>query len=115
MAQISYHYNDVEYGENYTCYFGVPKAGTNVLADASDWTSPGKGRISKDGATIADTGNNPTHLGNGAWQLSLGATETSANNIIIVFSKTAQIDDVVLCLSTRQRRWALERSCVHNS
>ena len=39
MAQISYHYNDVEYGENYTCYFGVPKAGTNVLADASDWTS----------------------------------------------------------------------------
>lgn len=122
MAQMNYQFNDCEAGVAYKAVFSIPKAGANTFALNTDWTpSAGDTKISQGGGSAANTTNNPSHLYNGMWALSLTATEmtpassNAKNTIIVTVADSGDIDSVCLILNTSQRKWALERSCVYNS
>lgn len=119
MAQMNYQFNDCEVGVLYRALFAIPEAGVNTFALAADWTpATGDTKIYKGSGSSANTTNNPAHLYNGIWALTLTAAEMTPSvddTVIVTITDTGDIDDVCLIFNTTQRKWALERSCVYNS
>jgi hypothetical protein len=95
-----------KYGVATEIVFPVIKAGSTNLAASADWTpATGETKISKDGANVANTTNNPAAVGGTGsvlWSLTLTATEMQAARIVIqiVDSPTKAIEDQVLVIET---------------
>lgn len=119
MAQMNYQFNDCEAGVSYTALFSISKAGANTFALNTDWTpSSGDTKVFKGTGFSANTTNNPGHLFNGIWSLTLTAAEmtpSAKDTIIVTIADSSDIDSVCLIFNTSQRKWALERTCVYNS
>jgi len=92
-----------KYGVARDLYFPVIKRASMDFALAADWTpATGDTKISKDGGATANTTNNPTHVGNGIWKLTLTATEMQAAlvAITIIDSATKAVEDQFIGLET---------------
>ena len=121
MAQMNYQFNDCEEGVLYRALFSISKAGANTFALNTDWTpASGDTKVYKGSGFSANTTNNPGHLYNGIWSLTLTASEmtpsnANGNTIIVTITDSSDIDSVCLIFNISQRKWALERTCVYNS
>lgn len=92
-----------KYGVARDLYFPVIKRASMDFAVAADWTpATGDTKISKNGGATANTTNNPTHVGNGIWKLTLTATEMQAAlvAITIIDSATKAVEDQFIGLET---------------
>ena len=94
-------------GVQTTIYFTMVKAGSTDLAVTGNWTpETGDTKISKDGANVTNTTNNPAVVGGTGsvlWKLVLTLTEMNAQeiDIQIVDSATKTVEDNVIIVSTR--------------
>lgn len=99
-------YQLAKYATATTIYFSMIKAGSNDLAQTADWTpATGDTKVSIDGATLANTTNNPAIVAgtNGVlWSLALTTGELTGADIRvqIVDSATKAVEDQSLTVYT---------------
>lgn len=99
-------YQLAKYATATTIYFSMIKAGSNDLAQTADWTpATGDTKVSINGATLANTTNNPAIVAgtNGVlWSLALTTGELTGADIRvqIVDSATKAVEDQSLTVYT---------------
>lgn len=95
-----------KYNTQTTFVFPVVKRAAVDLAVSADWTpATGDTKLSKDGAAVANTTNNPTAVsgtGSALWALTLTAAELQAGEVVvqIVDAATKAVEDQVLRIYT---------------
>jgi hypothetical protein len=81
-------------------YAPVIKVGEQSFAIASDWTpAAGDVQYSVDGASFANVGTLPTHVGLGMWEFTLAAGEVNGERTMIRVSD-ANLEDQALLILT---------------
>jgi len=94
------------YGVATTIYFPLIDYGdVNDSYEATPVTfATGDTQISKDGATLANTGSNPAHIGKGVYKLALTAVEMQARVVVlaVIDSATKTWKDTMIEITTVQ-------------